>query len=215
MGTFSQIAQTRKWVANAEFGQRSRRLTRLYDALAAGVFPMLAAAHFDRLDQVPPGFAEWTGNNRIVFQKRDGAEWPTIEFELGKRGASYCKVHLGVLPPECWSLAGERVPQDEAPVWMSPVYLMLTRNSKRGRGSQEFGVRRFLMFEKATVEKDVETLKQLIQIVFDHFRQGFPAAWREAKRYAVHRNLVLMWGPWNPIRVNRSIPSGAYYRGLV
>jgi hypothetical protein len=214
MGTFSQIAQTRKWVANAEFAQRSRRLSRLYDALAAGVFPLLNAAHFDRLDSVPAGFAEWTGSNRIVFQKRDSPEWPTIEFELGKRSLGYCRVHLGVLPPECWSLAGERVPQDEAPVWMSPAYLMLSRNSQGGRGRLEFGVRRFLLFERAIVEKDVETLKQLMQVVFDHFRHGFPAAWRSARRHAVHRNLRLMWGPWDPIRVNRSIPSGDYYREL-
>ena len=215
MGTFSQIAQTRKWVSNAEFAQRTRRLSSLYDALAADIFPLLSAAHFDRLDAVPAGFAEWTGSNRIVFQNRHTPEWPTIEFELGRRGAGYCKVHLGVLPPECWSLAGERVPQDEAPVWMSPAYLMLSRNSKGGRGRLEFGVRRFLLFEKAVVEKDVETLKQLMQVVFDHFRQGFPATWRKARRHAVHRNLRLIWGPWDPIRVNRSIPSGAYYRELV
>jgi hypothetical protein len=215
MGTFSQIAQNRKWVANAEFGQRARRLSRLYDALAADVFPVLTAASFTRLDVVPDGFAAWTGNNRIVFQNRDGAEWPTIEFELGKRTIGYCKVHLGVLPPECWSLAGERVPQDEAPVWMSPVYLALSRNAKRGKGRQEFGVRRFLLFEKAMVEKDVATLKALMPIALDQFKQGFPAAWRSARHYAVHSNLVLMWGPWNPIRVNRSIPSGACYRELI
>lgn len=215
MGTFSQIAQNRKWVANAEFGQRSRRLSRLYDALAADVFPILADANFIQLDIVPAGFAAWTGNNRIVFQNRDATEWPTIEFELGKRAVGYCKVHIGVLPPECWSLAGERVPQDEAAVWMSPVYLTMSRNARRGKGRQEFGVRRFLLFEKAEVEKDVATLKALMQVALDQFRQGASASWRGAKHYAVHPNLVLMWGPWNPIRVNRSIPSGHYYRELI
>ncbi len=215
MGTVSQVAQNRKWVANAEFGQRSRRLAQLYDELTAKVFPVLLAAGFSRLDEVPTGFVDWTGENRIVFQNRESIEWPTVEFELGKRGAVFCKVHLGVLPPECWSLAGERVPQDEAPVWMSPVYMMLTRNSKGGPDCQEFGVRRSLFFAAVTVERDIETLKRLLQMVFRHFREGFPAAWRNPRHHAVHRNLTLMWGPWNPGRVNRSIPSGAYYRELV
>jgi len=213
MGTLSQIARTQKWVANAEFGQRARRLTSLCDALSARVFPVLTAAGFVRLDSVPARFADWTGDNRIVFQRRESIEWPTVEFELGKRGAPHCKVHLGVLPPECWS-AEERVPQNEAAVWMSPAYLMLSRNSKGGPRRLEFGVRRFLLVEKDVVEKDVETLKQLMQVALDHFRQGFPASWREARRYAVHPNLVMMWSPANPIRVNRSIPSGAYYREL-
>jgi hypothetical protein len=215
MGTLSQVAQNRKWVANAEFGQRSRRLTDLYDELTARLFPDLLAAGFARLDEVPAGFTDWTGENRIVFQKRDGLEWPTIEFELGKRGAVYCKVHLGVLPPECWSLAGVQVPQDEAPVWMSPVYMMLSRNSKGGPGCEEFGVRRSPFFETVVVERDIEALRRLLQMVFRHFREGFPAAWVNPRHHAVHRNLTMMWGPWNPGRVNRSIPAGDYYRTLI
>jgi hypothetical protein len=215
MGTLSQIAQNRKWVASSQFGRRSRRLIRLCDKLASGVFPTLAAARFERLDRVPAGFADWTGRNRIVFQKRDSAEWPTIEFELGRGGAGHCKVHLGVLPPECWSVSGERVPQDEAPVWMSPAYFMLSRNSRRGRGAQRFGARRFLFVETASVDKDVETLKRLLQVVFQHFQQGLPAAWRNARHPGVHPNLTMLWGPWNPGRVNKSIPAGDYYRDVV
>jgi hypothetical protein len=212
MGTLSQIAQNRKWVAHSQYGGRSRHLTRLYDRLASSVFPVLAAARFERLDQVPAGFAEWTGGNRIVFQKRDSAEWPTIEFELGRSGAGHCRVHLGVLPQECWSVSGERVPQDEAPVWMAPAYFVLSRNSRHGRGAQRFGARRFLFFQIAAVEQDMETLRRLMKSVFQHFQQGLPGAWRNARHPGVHPNLTMLWGPWNPGRVNRSIPKGHYYR---
>jgi hypothetical protein len=214
MATLSQIAQNQKWVANAHVARRSSRLSQLYDALAAGVFPLLAAARFARVDVAPKGFGDWTGGDRIVFQRRESPEWPTIEFELGSRGAGFCKVHLGVLPPECWSLAGERVPQDEAPVWMSPVYLMLSRDAKGGPHCLEFGVRRLLFFEVLSVRKDVIKLRRLLQIAFQHFHDGLPAAWRDAKHQAVHRNLSMLWGPWNPGRVNRSVPSGDYYRQL-
>lgn len=215
MAVLSQIAQNQKWVANAHFQRRSSRLGNLYDALASGVFPLLTAARFQRIDVVPQGFGEWTGGDRIVFQRREAAEWPTIEFELGKRGKGFCKVHLGVLPPECWSLAGDRVPQDEAPVWMSPAYLVMSRNSRGGLQCQEFGVRRFLSFETMAIKNDIVALRRLMQVAFQHFHDGFPAAWRKAKHYAVQRNLVMMWGPWNPGRVNRSVPSGDYYKAII
>jgi hypothetical protein len=213
MGTLSQIAQNRKWVAHSQFERRSRHVNRLYETLSSTVFPVLAAERFVRLDAVPPDFAEWTGGNRVVFQKRDSVEWPTVEFELSKRGVGHCMVHIGVLTPECWSISGERVPQDEAPVWMSPAYFMLSRNSKRGRGAQRFGVRRWLLFEKQFVEKDAAMLKKLMQVVLDHFRRGLPPAWRFA-RPSVHPNLKMLWGPWNPGRVNKSIPAGEYYRDV-
>jgi hypothetical protein len=214
MGTFSQVSENRRWVANAHFGRRSPHLGDLYDRLSSDVFPLLLAARFGRIDEAPAGFAQWTGGNKIVFQNRDQVAWPTIEFELGGRRAGFCKVHLGVLPPECWALSGERVPQEEAPVWMSPVYLALSRRSRRGRSEQEFGLRRFFWVEKAVIEQDVQALKRLLPTVFRHFEEGIPAAWRKAKHHAVHRNLVLVWGSWNPIRVNRSIPSGDYYKAL-
>jgi hypothetical protein len=214
MGTLSQIAQNRKWVAHSQFERRSRHVNRLYEALSSTVFPALTAERFVRLDAVPKGFAEWTGSNRIVFQKRDAIEWPTIEFELSKRGAGHCMVHLGVLTPECWSVSGEQAPQDEAPVWMSPAYFMLSRDSRRGRSAQRFGVRRFLFFETECIRKDAATLKKLMQVVFEHFRQGLPPAWRKARKPGVHPNLVMLWGPWNPGRVNRSVPAGEYYRGI-
>lgn len=215
MATFSQIALNQKWLAGAHFTRRSSRLARLYDRLASGVFPLLVSARFQRVDLVPRGFGAWTGGNRIVFQRREREEWPTIEFELDPRGAGSCKVHLGVLPPECWSLAGERVPQDEAPVWMSPAYLLLTRHARGDIGSHTFGVRRFLFLDRPAARTDVITLRRLLQVAFQHFQDGLPAAWREARHYAVHRNLVLMWGPWNPGRVNRSIPAGDYYKALL
>jgi hypothetical protein len=214
MGTLSQIAQNRKWVAHSQFERRSRHVNRLYDALSATVFPVLTAERFERIDAAPQGFAEWTGPNRVVFQKRDSVEWPTIEFELSKRGAGHCMVHLGVLTPECWSVSGEQVQQDEAPVWMSPAYFMLSRDSRRGRGAQRFGVRRFLFFETQCIQKDAATLKKLMQVVFEHFRRGLPPAWRNARRPSVHPNLTMLWGPWNPGRVNTSIPAGEYYRDV-
>jgi hypothetical protein len=53
-----------------------------------------------------------------------------------------------------------------------------------------------------------------MQVVFEHFRQGLPPAWRKARKPSVHPNLVMLWGPWNPGRVNRSVPAGEYYRGI-
>jgi hypothetical protein len=214
MGTLSQIAQNRKWVAHSQFERRSRHVNRLYEALSSTVFPVLTAERFVRLDAVPKGFAEWTGGNRIVFQKREAVEWPAVEFELSKRGAGHCMVHLGVLTPESWSISGEQEPQDEAPVWMSPAYFMLSRDSKCGRGAQRFGVRRWLFFETQCIERDAVILKKLMPAVFEHFRQGLPPAWRYAKRPSVHPNLSMLWGPWNPGRVNRSIPAGDYYRDI-
>ena len=215
MAVISQISRNQKWVASAHFGRRPSRLGNLYDALAAGVFPLLQSARFARVDAAPKGFGEWTGDDRIVFQRREGPEWPTIEFELARRGAGYCRVHVGVLPPECWSLAGERVPQEEAAVWMSPAYLMLSRNARSGPHCQEFGVRRLLLFERRVVRKDVIVLRRLLQVAFQHFHDGFPGAWRKARSQAVHRNLSMVWGPWNPGRVNRSVPFGDYYRALI
>ncbi|HEX5008515.1 MAG TPA: hypothetical protein VFV70_15480, partial [Hyphomonadaceae bacterium] len=184
------------------------------EALSSTVFPVLTAEHFVRLDAVPMGFAEWTGGNRIVFQKRETIEWPTVEFELSKRGAGHCMVHLGVLTPECSSISGEQVPQDEAPVWMSPAYFMLSRDSKRGPSAQQFGMRRWLFLEMPFIEKDAARLKNLMQVVFEHFRRGLPPAWRNARKPGVHPNLTMLWGPWNPGRVNRSTPAGEYYRDI-
>jgi hypothetical protein len=215
MTAFSQIALNQKWVASAHFTRKSSRLARLYDRLATGVFPLLASAGFQHIDLVPRGFGAWTGDNRIVFQRRDREEWPTIEFELDPTGAGSCKVHLGVLPPECWSLSGERVPQDEAAVWMSPAYLLLTRNARGDLHSHIFGARRLFFLDWPSARADVITLRRLLQVAFQHFKDGFPARWRKAKHYAVHRNLILMWGPWNLGRVNRSVPAGDYYKALL
>ena len=49
MGTLSQIAQNRKWVAHSQFERRSRHVNRLYEALSSTVFPVLTAEHFVKI----------------------------------------------------------------------------------------------------------------------------------------------------------------------
>lgn len=179
------------------------RASFLVDQVLARIVPEFEAKGFQWYDDFAGGDTKEIGHNEIPLQRREGAQWATVQITFNRRRHPEFYIDFAMLPLVCqrWGIDEHNpwtkinVPRDKAIVAYAPAYFRLSKGERRGVNGS-FGYSWFSLFPHRKLTAEVGEAMSLLHILFDLFDQGVPEAWLTLdKPWYVNRHIMLA-GSW-------------------
>lgn len=174
----------------------------LVDQVLTRLVPEFESRGFRRYADFAGGNPSEIGANEIPLQRREGAEWPTVQITFDARGRPFFHVSFASLPHTCRrAITNEPVDRAKAVVVYAPAHFRLCKGRKRTDDCL-FGYVWFAWSIKRRIDKEVAEAGSLLPVVFDIFDTGIPKEWLGGTLRYVQPHVKLM-GSWDEWR-NRS-----------
>ena len=177
----------------------------LVDLVLARILPCFEERGFVWYPDFAGGRPIDIGSNEIPLQRRQGEDWPTVQFRFNRHDRPCFSVDFAVLPPLCRELGLQPIPREKALVIHAPAYFMLCKGERQSLDGP-FGYRSFSFFPQRFLSSEVDKVVTLLPVLFDLFDNGIPKEWLEAEigRVAKHIYLMGSWKVWERRRARRA-----------
>jgi len=152
------------------------------------------------------------GANEIPLQRREGADWPTVQitFLKGAWGPRF-RIMFSALPKICKNPIRDATPREQAIAVYGPAYFFLERGVWKDLDSSVFGfdwmplllptprnvfrLIRYLLNWRKFLDSEVDAALALLPVLFDIFDRGIPQEWIDHDFGRITPNVTL-GGSW-------------------
>ena len=156
-----------------------------------------------------PDFAENNvreiGANEIPFQKREGAEWPTVQIMFVPKGPFF-RIDFSALPAHCRNPISNDIPQSKAIVSYGPAYFSLCSGTSKDRQLDAifgfdllpnlfFGFGRFIRYLinwRDFFDSEVDIAMELLPYLFEVFDKALYREWLDHPFGYVNEHVFLL-----------------------
>ena len=197
----------------------------LVDQVVARIVPEFERRGFVWYPDFAGNNLQEIGANEIPLQRREGAEWPTVQitFLKGVWGPRF-SIAFSALPEVCKNPIRSAIPRERAIVVYGPACFDLCRGVWKDFRDSVFGfdwmsallptprqilrLIRYLFNWRKFLDSEVDTALALLPVLFDIFDQGIPQEWINHDFGRITSNVMLIhsWRLWDKRRPGETIP---------